>query len=99
MRRWADELAAVGERIGRHFARSEPRRRALGYLRGLRGDAERKNGWPWAEQAGDPTPEGGQHLLARAAGDADAVRDDLRRSVAEYLGHRGASWSSRRPGS
>jgi len=29
--RWADEVAAVGERIGSRFARSEPRRRAVGY--------------------------------------------------------------------
>jgi len=46
VRAWADEVDAVGERIGRHFARSEPRRRAVGYVRGLLGDAERKNGWP-----------------------------------------------------
>ena len=35
MTAWADEVEAVGERIGRHFARSEPRRRAVGYVRGL----------------------------------------------------------------
>ena len=63
---WAGEVAAVGERIGCHFARSEPRRRAVGYIRGLLGDAERKNGWQLAEQLGDPTPDGVQHLLARA---------------------------------
>ena len=34
-RAWADEVNAVGDRIGRHFARSEPRRRAVGYVRGL----------------------------------------------------------------
>jgi SRSO17 transposase len=83
---WADEVAAVGERIGRHFARSEPRRRAVGYVRGLLGDAERKNGWQLAEALGDATPDGVQHLLARADWDADAVRDDLTRYVAEHLG-------------
>jgi SRSO17 transposase len=85
--RWADELIAVGERLGPHFARSEPRRRALGYIRGLLGGIERKNGWQLAEHLGDPTPDGVQHLLARAAWDADAVRDDLARYVAEHLGH------------
>jgi SRSO17 transposase len=84
---WADELEAIAGRIGRHFARSEPRRRAVGYVRGLLGDAERKNGWQLAEHLGDPTPDGVQHLLARADWDADAVRDDLIGYVAGHLGH------------
>src|SRR5262245_1863144 len=84
---WAEELVTVGQRIGRHFARSEPRQRAAGYLRGLLSGTERKNGWQLAEYLGDPTPDGVQHLLARAGWDADAVRDDLTRYVAEHLGH------------
>jgi len=84
---WADELEAIAGRIGRHFARSEPRRRAVAYVRGLLGDAERKNGWQLAEHLGDPTPDGVQHLLARADWDADAVRDDLIGYVAGHLGH------------
>lgn len=83
---WADEVEAVGERIGRHFVRSEPRRRAVGYLRGLLSDTQRKNGWQVAEYLGDATPDGVQHLLARADWDADAVRDDLTRYVSESLG-------------
>lgn len=83
---WADEVAAVGERIGARFARSEPRRRAVGYVRGLLSGVERKNGWQLAEHLGDPTPDGVQHLLARADWDADAVRDDLVRYVSENLG-------------
>jgi SRSO17 transposase len=85
---WASEVAAVGERIGRHFARSEPRNRAVGYIRGLLSGVDRKNGWHLAEYLGDPTPDGVQHLLARADWDADAVRDDLIGYVAEHLGHR-----------
>jgi SRSO17 transposase len=53
----------------------------------LLGDTERKNGWQLAECLGDPTPDGVQHLLARADWDADAVRDDLRAYVTEHLGH------------
>jgi SRSO17 transposase len=83
---WADELAAVAGRVGRHFVRSEPRRRAAGYLRGLLSGTERKNGWQLAEHIGDPTPDGVQHLLARADWDAAAVRDDLLEYVAEHLG-------------
>ena len=86
---WADELGRVGERIGSRFKRSEPRRRALGYIRGLLGEAERKNGWQLAERMGEATPDGVQHLLARADWDADAVRDDLTAYVAENLGHAG----------
>jgi SRSO17 transposase len=85
VRAWAEELEAVGGRIGRHFARAEPRRRAVEYLRGLLGDAERKNGWQLAEFAGDARPYGVQHLLGRADWDADAVRDDLRSYVVEHL--------------
>jgi SRSO17 transposase len=89
VQRWADELAVVGERLGRHFARSEPRRRAVGYIRGLLGDAERKNGWQLAEHLGEATPDGVQHLLARADWDADAVRDDLMGYVRDHLGDPG----------
>ena len=84
--RWADEVAGVAERIGSRFARSEPRRRAVGYLRGLLSNAERKNGWQLAEHLGEATPDGVQHLLARADWDADAVRDDLIDYVRENLG-------------
>src|SRR5438067_701666 len=86
---WADELDAVAGRIGRHFARGEPRRRAAGYVRGLLSQTERKNGWQLAEHLGDPTPDGVQHLLARADWDADAVRDDLLQYVAGHLGDPG----------
>ena len=84
VRDWATEVDVVGQRIGRHFARSEPRRRAVEYLRGLLSDVGRKNGWQRAARAGDATPHGVQHLLGRADWDADAVRDDLARHVAEY---------------
>jgi SRSO17 transposase len=86
VREWADEVEAVGQRIGRHFVRSEPRQRVVRYVRGLLSDTERKNGWQLAEHLGDPTPDGVQHLLARADWNADAVRDDLTRYVAEHLG-------------
>jgi SRSO17 transposase len=85
---WAGELTAVAGRIGGRFARSEPRRRAIGYVRVLLSDAERKNGWQLAEALGEPNPDGVQHLLARADWDAEAVRDDLARYVAERLGDR-----------
>ncbi|WZO96089.1 IS701 family transposase [Isosphaeraceae bacterium EP7] len=85
VRIWADELDVVGERLARRFARSEPRRRAGEYLRGLLSDAGRKNGWQLAERAGDETPHGVQHLLGRADWEADRVRDDLAAYVREHL--------------
>jgi SRSO17 transposase len=87
VRGWAGELGVVAERIGKRFARSEPRRRAGEYLRGLLSTVERKNGWQLAEHAGDDRPYGVQHLLSRADWDADSVRDDLRAYVVEHLGH------------
>lgn len=83
---WAQQLAAVGTRLQPHFVRTEPRTRALAYLQGLLSTVERKNGWQLAEHAGDDRPYGVQHLLGRAVWDADAVRDDLLRYVAEHLG-------------
>ena len=83
---WATELDTVHARIAARFARPEPRRRALAYLRGLLGPVERKNGWQLAEEAGEATPDGMQRRLATAEWDADAVRDDLRAYVVEHLG-------------
>src|SRR5438094_4608910 len=85
VQQWADELEQVSQRLGGHFARSEPRRHAKQYLRGLLSDIERKNGWQLAEVAGDRRPYAVQHLLGRADWDADRVRDDLRDYVMDHL--------------
>src|SRR5947209_6672010 len=79
-------LEEVAQRIGTRFSRSEPRQRAVAYLQGLLSPVERKNGWQLAEQVGDESPYGVQHLLGRATWDADEVRDDLRAYVVEHLG-------------
>lgn len=54
----------------------------LGLLAGL----PRVNCWSIAEHAGESTPDGMQHLLARASWDTDGVRDDLRSCVVDHLG-------------
>jgi SRSO17 transposase len=87
---WATALGVLADRIGRHFARAEPRRRVLAHLQGLLSPVEGKNGWQLAEAAGAATPYGVQHLLGRAVWDADAVRDDARADVVEHLGDPGA---------
>ena len=84
--RWAEGIERVHECIAGRFRRPEPRRRALDYLKGLLSPVERKNGWQLAEQAGDATPYGVQHLLSTYIWDADLVRDDLRDYVVEHLG-------------
>ena len=83
---WAEGLEELHGRVAPRFFRPEPRRRALGYLRGLLGASERKNGWQLAEAAGEATPDGMQRLLGDAEWDADGVRDDLRAYVMEHLG-------------
>jgi len=87
---WAAGLGALHARIAGRFARAEPRRRALAYLRGLLGNVSRKNGWQLAEHAGERTPDGMQRLLATADWDPELVRDDLRAYVVEHLGDPGA---------
>jgi SRSO17 transposase len=86
---WAAQFERLVERIGPRFVRPEVRRRVAGFLRGLLGDVERKNGWQLAEQAGETTPDGMQRLLTSARWDADALRDDVRAYVVEHLGDPG----------
>ena len=54
---------------------------------GLLADLERKNCWSIAEHRGARSPDALEHLLFRAAWDADLVRDDLRGYVVDHLGH------------
>src|SRR5918996_2121206 len=86
IQQWTHQLEQLHSRIAPRFRRAEPRRRALGYLKGLLATVERKNGWHLAELIGEPTPDGVQRLLNAADWDADAVRDDLRRYVVEQVG-------------
>jgi SRSO17 transposase len=79
-------LADVERRLAPYFERTEPRRRAMAYLRGLLSPTERKNSWQLAEVSGDATPYGLQHLLRRALWEPDAVCDELRTYVIEHLG-------------
>ena len=83
-------LADLARRLGRRFARAEPRQRALAYLRGLLAPVERKNAWQLAECLGYEAPYPVQHLLGRAKWDAEAVRDDLRAYVTDHLGREDA---------
>jgi len=72
--------------VAGRFGRVEPRRRARAFVLGLLAGLPRANCWTIAEQAGDASPGGMQHLLSRACWDADGVRDDLRDYVTGQLG-------------
>jgi SRSO17 transposase len=65
------------------FAREEARLTALKYTCGLMSRVERKNSWQLAEEAGLKTPYCFQHLLGRAVWDADLLRDNLQRQIAD----------------
>jgi len=80
----------VLDRIAPRFARYEPLRRAGELMAGMVSGLDRKNCWTIAEHRGSATPDGLQHLLARARWDADAVRDDLRDYVVDAFGDPGA---------
>jgi SRSO17 transposase len=84
--RWQTEFSAVVDRIAPRFRRYEPLRNAGELMAGMVSGLDRKNCWTISEHRGSSTPDGLQHLLARACWDADAVRDDLRDYVVEAFG-------------
>jgi SRSO17 transposase len=88
--RWWTEFSALIDRIAPRFARYEPLRHAGELMLGMVSGLDRKNCWTIAERRGAATPDGLQHLLARASWDADAVRDDLRDYVIGAFGDPGA---------
>jgi SRSO17 transposase len=88
--RWQELFDELMGRIAGRFARVELRRRAKAFVRSLLADLPRKNCWTLAEHAGNPNPDGMQHLLGRAVWDHDAVRDDVRDYLVEHLGDPGA---------
>ena len=89
--RWQELLEELLGRVAGRVGRADLRWRARAFVRGLLADLPRKNCWTIAEHAGDPTPDGMQHLLARAIWDEDKVRDDVRDYVVDQLGEEGAT--------
>jgi SRSO17 transposase len=83
--KWADEFDVLWQQTGRCFRRHDLRSRAEGYVQGLLGRIDRKNGWQMAEYLGNKTPHGVQRLLGRASWDAADVRDELSRYVHKNL--------------
>jgi len=82
---WAEEFDDLWRQAGGCFRRHDLRRRAEGYVQGLLGRMERKNGWQLAEYLGDETPHGVHRLMSRASWNADDVRNELFRYVRQNL--------------
>jgi SRSO17 transposase len=83
---WPELFLAFHARFAPCFYRAEVRERSRAYLQALLDQVERKNGWQLAEAMGEADPNGAQRLLYAAVWDADAVRDELQRFVAEAFG-------------
>ena len=83
---WQEVWEGLWGRVAGRFSRADLRWRAMAFVGGLLAELPRKNCWTIAEHAGDRSPDGMQHLLARAVWDHDKVRDDVRDHVVEHLG-------------
>lgn len=83
---WQGLFLAFHARFAPYFYRAEVRERSRAYLQALLDRVERKNGWQLAEAMGEADPNGAQRLLYAAVWDADAVRDELQRFVADAFG-------------
>ena len=79
---WGHEFDAVMGRMRSLFYRTESKKHAEQYVRGLLSPLARKNGWTISEYVGEPEPKALQRLLnpltlgrRRAAGSQSRVRD------------------------
>lgn len=82
---WESDLEGLFSRLGPLFYRTESRRHAEQYVRGLLAPLERKNGWTIAEHVGEPEPKALQRLLNLSPWDADALLDLNREYAMEHL--------------
>ena len=78
------------ERIRPLFYRTESKRHAEQYLRGLLSPLKRKNGWTIAEHVGEPEPTALQRFLNLSPWDADALLHVNREYAMENLADPGA---------
>jgi len=82
---WESELESLLARIGPLFYRTESKKHAEQYVRGLLSPIERKNGWTIAEYVGELEPKALQRFLNLSPWDADAVLDLNREYAMEHL--------------
>lgn len=83
--RWESELASLLARIRPLFYRTESKKHAEQYMRGLLSPLERKNGWTIAEHVGELEPTALQRFLNLSPWDADALLECNRQYAMEHL--------------
>jgi SRSO17 transposase len=88
--RWESELAGLLARIRPLFYRTESKKHAEQYVRGLLSPLERKNGWTIAGHVGELDPTALQRFLNLSPWDADAVLEHNREYAMEHLAGPGA---------
>jgi SRSO17 transposase len=87
---WESELERLFARMHALFYRTESRKHAEQYFRGLLAPLERKNGWTIAEHVGEPEPKALQRLLNLSPWDVDALLGLNREYAMEELADPGA---------
>lgn len=83
--RWESELESLLARVRPLFYRTESKKHAEQYVRGLLSPLERKNGWTIAEHVGELEPTALQRLLNLSPWDADALLEVNREYAMEHL--------------
>jgi SRSO17 transposase len=84
--RWSADLTDLFARMGPVFYRTESRRHAEQYLRGLLGPLERKNGWTIAEYVGESEPKALQRFLNLSPWKVERLLQLNREYVLEHFG-------------
>jgi SRSO17 transposase len=82
---WESELECLLERIRPLFYRTESKKHAEQYVRGLLAPLARKNGWTIAEHVGEVGPAALQRLLNLSPWDVDALLKINREYAMEHL--------------
>jgi len=82
---WESGLEGLLARIRPLLYRTESKKHAEQYIRGLLSQTERKNGWTIAEHAGEREPKALQRFVNLSPWDADAVVDRNREYAMEHL--------------
>jgi SRSO17 transposase len=86
---WESDLEGALTRIRPLFYRTESKKHAEQYVRGLLSSIQRKNGWTIAEYVGEPEPTAPQRFLNLSPWDADALLDVNREYAMEHLAEPG----------
>ena len=87
---WESELEGLFARLRPLFYRTESKRHAQQYVRGLLSPLARKNGWTIAEHVGEREPTPLQRFLNLSPWDADALLELNREYAMEHLADPGA---------